>query len=565
MKTGRLLVILILAMLIFTPYVSMTQEPTTTRGTSPLGDNETISVQEDTINPQASETITFSEYPINTSISDQYAGEGIIFGGDSPFISTDGSNPTSPVLSGSPRFRGAIEGTFVNPSDGTTPVIVESFTLDAGYFDELGSTRIEWFDPNDIKLGQHTNSKFGIETIEIRGGNIASWRTSILLTEPNGYAIDNFSFEPARNSIVFRENSSESIKAWLKDVPGFDHIGLNVDNQVYESHPGYDEGYYRSQDNKEKVYIYKDIGVQDQHTKGTFAYDRGEKIEFEEIPIDTVLAESMREKIKTQLDAGYPTELLDRKQLSFGELTEKLAPAAQKNRDGNGRFTCVGLIEWAAEEAGHNFGQGFVLDVFEAIGIVPLLSPQLLNYSMKYPQVLADIDEWFQGLFDPVDFMITDPLGRRLGYTATLGEINEIPNAFYSGNGEIEQFLIPYPVPGEYQITLTGLNAQVNGAVASSKSSESINVHLTEGEEMSTTSHVLMYVGSPGDVDQNGCIDDQDITAISSLLNTFTNAPNHAADIDGDGVITQSDVALLNQLVPRELCVREIFLPIIVR
>lgn len=273
----------------------------------------------------------------------------------------------------------------------------------------------------------------------------------------------------------------------------------------------------------------------------------------------------MREKIKTQLDAGYPTELLDRKQLSFGELTEKLAPAAQKNRDGNGRFTCVGLIEWAAEEAGHNFGQGFVLDVFEAIGIVPLLSPQLLNYSMKYPQVLADIDEWFQGLFDPVDFMITDPLGRRLGYTATLGEINEIPNAFYSGNGEIEQFLIPYPVPGEYQITLTGLNAQVNGAVASSKSSESINVHLTEGEEMSTTSHVLMYVGSPGDVDQNGCIDDQDITAISSLLNTFTNAPNHAADIDGDGVITQSDVALLNQLVPRELCVREIFLPIIVR
>lgn len=203
MKTGRLLVILILAMLIFTPYVSMTQEPTTTRGTSPLGDNETISVQEDTINPQASETITFSEYPINTSISDQYAGEGIIFGGDSPFISTDGSNPTSPVLSGSPRFRGAIEGTFVNPSDGTTPVIVESFTLDAGYFDELGSTRIEWFDPNDIKLGQHTNSKFGIETIEIRGGNIASWRTSILLTEPNGYAIDNFSFEPARNSIVF--------------------------------------------------------------------------------------------------------------------------------------------------------------------------------------------------------------------------------------------------------------------------------------------------------------------------------------------------------------------------
>ncbi len=566
MKTGRLLAVLILGMLIFTPYVSITQEPTTTRGTSPLGDSEIISVQEDTISPQNSETITFSEYPINTLISDQYAGQGIIFGGDNnPFISTDSSNPTSPVLSGSPKFRGAIEGAFVNPSDGTTPVIVESFTLDAGFFDEFGSTRIEWFDPNGIKLGQRTNLQFGIEKIEVTGGNIASWRTSILLTEPNGYAIDNFSFEPAKNSVVFRENAPGFPKAWLTDVPGFDHIGLNVDNRVYESHPGYKDEDYQSEDGTETEEIDDDNGVQGQHTKGTFAYDNGKKIEFEEIPIDKALAETMREKIKTQLDVGYPQDLVDRDNLSFGELLQKLAPATQKNRDGNGTFTCVGLIEWAAEEAGHNFGQGFIFDVFEAIGVVPLLSPQLLNYSLKFSQVLDDVDEWFQGLLDPVDFMITDPLGRRLGYTAALGEINEIPNAFYSGDGEVEQFLIPYPVPGEYQVTLIGLDAQVNGAVASSKSSEDIDVYLTQGEEITTTSHVFMYVGSPGDVNQDGCIDDQDVTAISPLLNTFTNTPKHPADIDGDGLIAQSDVVLLNQLVLRNLCVRQIFLPIILK
>ncbi|MFB3061391.1 MAG: hypothetical protein ACE10C_08500 [Candidatus Binatia bacterium] len=86
------------------------------------------------------EIITFSEFPVGTSISDQYSDRGIIFGGDSPFISTDGANPTSPVLSGSPRFFGAIAGDFVAPTDGTTLAIVESFSLDAGFFDELGST-----------------------------------------------------------------------------------------------------------------------------------------------------------------------------------------------------------------------------------------------------------------------------------------------------------------------------------------------------------------------------------------------------------------------------------------
>jgi hypothetical protein len=41
--------------------------------------------------------ITFAEYPTGTFITDQYASLGIVFGGDAPFIATDGSNPTSPM------------------------------------------------------------------------------------------------------------------------------------------------------------------------------------------------------------------------------------------------------------------------------------------------------------------------------------------------------------------------------------------------------------------------------------------------------------------------------------
>ncbi len=68
--------------------------------------------------------ITFSEYPMWTAISNQYESQGIIFNGDSPFITSDGANPTSPILSGTPLFSGRVGGQFTNP--------VNSFQVEAG-------------------------------------------------------------------------------------------------------------------------------------------------------------------------------------------------------------------------------------------------------------------------------------------------------------------------------------------------------------------------------------------------------------------------------------------------
>jgi hypothetical protein len=148
---------------------------------------------------QDSNVITFSEFPLGTYITNQYSNRGIIFGGDSPFITTDGSNPTSPVLSGTPQFQGTIEGRFVNPNNGITPITISSFSLDAGYFDDVNTTRIEWFDQYDNKLGERINSALGIEHFNIEGSNIARWRIATISSEPGGFAIDNVSINNFNN------------------------------------------------------------------------------------------------------------------------------------------------------------------------------------------------------------------------------------------------------------------------------------------------------------------------------------------------------------------------------
>ena len=139
----------------------------------------------------SSDKITFSEYSLGTYITNQYADYGIIFGGDDPYIENDGAQPETPVLSGSPQYQGAIEGYFVNPADGVTPATVSAFSLDAGWFDDLGSTRIEWFDLDGNKLGEQYSSIIGIEKFEIREVGIASWRIAMATPDSAGFTIDN--------------------------------------------------------------------------------------------------------------------------------------------------------------------------------------------------------------------------------------------------------------------------------------------------------------------------------------------------------------------------------------
>lgn len=508
----------------------------------------------------ATPPITFSEFPLGTSITNQYQSRGIIFGGSGPFITRDGANPTSPVLSGTPRFEGAISGSFVDATTGKATV-VESFSFDAGYFDNFGSTRIQWFDPKGAVLGQKLNPALGVQSIKATGGNIASWRIETVADEPAGFAIDNVSHVPLGPSILFREHSSDTKQGtWgvrKDEIPGFDHAAFQFNNKVYESHPGYVSGVYQSADGAETAVMVQTNGVQSQHTKATFAHDSTTSstsvVEFEEIPIPLGVAE----KMKTAIDGamGKPFQGID---YSLDGLSATLAPSVQKG--GAGAYTCVGLVEWAAEQAGHGAGQGFIPNKFESMTVpdprdprkdlvVPLLSPQLLNWAMKGQDLLAKSKAWIQGWFDPVEVVIRDPLGRRLGSTSSLGKLREIPNAFLNGPGGIQQFLIPNALPGEYTVTLIGVDAQVVSAYATGAAGQSFQGYLGRGQIVSKQVKVQAVAGSLGDVNGDGRIDQSDVIALQARLNKFTDGQSDPGDMNGDGLLSVADVALLQKLV----------------
>jgi hypothetical protein len=68
---------------------------------------------------------------------------------------------------------------------------------------------------------------------------------------------------------------------------------------------------------------------------------------------------------------------------------------------------------------------------------------------------------WCLVWWSPVDGLITDPLGRRVGTDPTTGEyVNEIPGAFYSGNETDMEFLLLPDVPqGAYTVAALGTGA----------------------------------------------------------------------------------------------------------
>jgi hypothetical protein len=145
--------------------------------------------------------IIFSEYAVGTPIVRQYAKKGIVFGGDKPFITGDAANPTSPVLSGTPLFTGAIEGTFVNKITGL-PTVVNGFAFDAGFFNNKGSVRVTLFDTNGKVLHRRTNGQLGIQHFDFSGiANVRKWRIEAIGDEPAGFGIDNVAMGPRQNLV----------------------------------------------------------------------------------------------------------------------------------------------------------------------------------------------------------------------------------------------------------------------------------------------------------------------------------------------------------------------------
>ncbi|WP_426168175.1 PEPxxWA-CTERM sorting domain-containing protein [Sandarakinorhabdus sp. DWP1-3-1] len=106
------------------------------------------------------------------------------------FITGDGANPTSPVLSGSPTFNGPIAVLFDTDQVGVG--------FDGGFFNAIGSTGITAFDRNGNLLGTVSNLGTGIEFLGLVAADgtpqIAGVFLDLVGSEPAGFAIDNLRF-----------------------------------------------------------------------------------------------------------------------------------------------------------------------------------------------------------------------------------------------------------------------------------------------------------------------------------------------------------------------------------
>ncbi|QDY75380.1 SGNH/GDSL hydrolase family protein [Streptomyces qinzhouensis] len=142
------------------------------------------------------QTITFSEFPVGTVLAKQYHPRGIAFsgagGGGAPFISNDTSNPSAPVLSGSPQFQGAVQGQFIKP--GGKPRTVGQFGLTVGYIDDPNSVVVTAHDLQGKEIARKSVDRTGIVPVVLKVKGIASFRVQSAAGERAGFAIDNVSY-----------------------------------------------------------------------------------------------------------------------------------------------------------------------------------------------------------------------------------------------------------------------------------------------------------------------------------------------------------------------------------
>jgi hypothetical protein len=113
-------------------------------------------------------------------------------------ITSDGSNPTSPVLSGQPTFNGPIAVLF--------DVDLSGVGLTGGYFNAIGGTAITAFARDGSVLGSVSNQQLGIEFLGLAtqdgSAKIAGLLFSLVGSEPAGFAIDNLRFGTAAQVTV---------------------------------------------------------------------------------------------------------------------------------------------------------------------------------------------------------------------------------------------------------------------------------------------------------------------------------------------------------------------------
>ena len=94
----------------------------------------------------------------------------------------------------------------------------------------------------------------------------------------------------------------------------------------------------------------------------------------------------------------------------------------------------------------------------------PYITPKRFNFWLKQGQD-SYADSWFQGSFESVEFILTDPKGRKLGYTKDKGVFNHIPDTFLEEVDNKIHFIIPNREFDDYQIDIFDITKKSVGSI----------------------------------------------------------------------------------------------------
>ena len=136
-------------------------------------------------------------------------------------IVSDGANPTSPVLSGSPTFNGPVSILFSTLQAGVG--------LDGGFFNAVNSTGITAFDINGNVIGTVSNQGLGIEFLGLvtadQSATIAGLQFHLVGPEPAGFAVDNIRFGVGSQIVVPPQGGVPEPATWAMMIAGLGLTG----------------------------------------------------------------------------------------------------------------------------------------------------------------------------------------------------------------------------------------------------------------------------------------------------------------------------------------------------
>ncbi|MEP5758981.1 MAG: hypothetical protein ABJ327_06675 [Litoreibacter sp.] len=130
-------------------------------------------------------TITFSEFSLGT-VDPVYtfSDNRVVFDG---VIVSDSAQPRTPTIAANTSYLGPVFFEFDNP--------VESVSLDVGFFNDIGSTRIEFLDSSGLVLNQGTNAVFGVDTFSFSSSaGISEVRVIDFAFDVAGFSVDTIVF-----------------------------------------------------------------------------------------------------------------------------------------------------------------------------------------------------------------------------------------------------------------------------------------------------------------------------------------------------------------------------------